>query len=97
MVAGLRHRRRAVAGGRGPRGDGGLLRIDGNQLTVTNHSEVITYEWALRGDQLSLRLVKECDAPGGECLTRDEVKDGDATVLLVMEHTFSKSGDDASF
>jgi hypothetical protein len=44
-----------------------------------------------------LRVVKACDRPAGGCRTRDEVKAGDPTVLLVMEHTFTRGGHDANY
>jgi hypothetical protein len=80
-----------------PEGDGGIARIDGDQVTIASGDGTTTYRWHLAGDQLHLGFVKECDGQGGGCRTRADVADTDPTVLLVMEHDFTKSGDDPSF
>jgi hypothetical protein len=80
-----------------PEGDRGIVRIDGDQLTITGGLAVTTYRWHLDGDQLRLRFVKECSTPAGGCRTRAEVKAGNPMVLLVMEHAFTRSGDHANY
>jgi hypothetical protein len=80
-----------------PEGDRGIVRIEGDRLTILGGFGEATYRWSLDGDQLRIGFVKECDTSGGGCRTRDEVDAGDPMVLLVMEHTFVKSGDDADY
>jgi hypothetical protein len=78
-------------------GDIGIIELEGDRLTIRSWYGVTTYRWSLAGDELTLRYVSGCDAEGGACLTRDEIGASDPLVLLVMEHTFTKSGDDASY
>jgi Concanavalin A-like lectin/glucanases superfamily len=78
-------------------GGSGLISIDGDQMTITGSEYVTTYGWALDGNELSITLVKDCAVQSGECSTRDEVAAADPTALVGIEHTYTKSGDDAGF
>ena len=79
-----------------PTGDGGIIEIAGDQLVNRAAHGVTTFEWALDGSDVTFKVVSDCN-PDGECLTREQLADEDPLVLLFNEHTFTKSGDDASF
>ena len=79
-----------------PAGDGGIIEIAGDRLVIRAGHGVTTFEWALDGSDLTFRVVSDCNADG-ECLTREQIADEDPFVLLFNEHTFTKSGEDATF
>jgi len=78
-------------------GDIGLIHVDGDRFTISSWNWKTTYEWALDGDELSLTFVKECKAQEGTCYDRDQVAEVDPLVVPVVEHTYTRSGDDASY
>ena len=85
-----------------PWGEGGFYRVDGNQLTIKASNEIAgpdrvnTYGWRLGGDDLELRLVQACanDEASGDCYGLAEIDEIDLFSRLIMEHSFTKSGDD---
>jgi hypothetical protein len=76
----------------------GVTRIDGGKLTITGPGWVSTFRWTLDGNELSLRLVKDCDRDSGTCATtQDGIEAIDPLTLEIVDHTFTKSGSDASY
>ena len=75
-----------------PEGDGGVMSVDGDEMTMTNgRGGWVTYRWIVDGDRLTLTLV--------DCVTQDRsgaCPDRDA-VDLITSHTYDRSGKDPSF
>jgi len=83
-----------------PEGSGGTFTIDGNKLTTSGDGWLTTYEWTLDGDRLTTTVVKECNVWGSDTVcysSREEIQKADPGVISVTEHTWTKSGDDASY
>ena len=82
-----------------PEGDGGTLRIEDDRLiTIGNHGKSqITYAWALDGDQLNLTVAEECDVKPSGLNCCDDRSQMDPIMILVTEHTYTKSGEDGSY
>jgi hypothetical protein len=78
-------------------GDIGIISVDGEQLTIAAWYGTTTFKWAVEGDQLTLTFVEECSADTGQCFDRDQVAAVDPLVIPMIEHTYTKSGDDASY
>ena len=75
-----------------PEGDGGVMTVDGDTLTMTNGTDGwMTYRWAVDGEQLTLDLV-DCvnQARSGECIGKDEVS-------LLTSRTLTRSGTDPTY
>jgi hypothetical protein len=78
-----------------PEGDGGTYElVDGTLVMVgADGTAGVTYDWALDGDALTLKVLEECDTsgPSPECNTdRGTI---DPSLLLVTEHTYTRSSD----
>lgn len=85
-----------------PEGDGGPYEIDGDEIIMTGGHGTGrgTFTWNIDGDELALKWVEVCSlSPQPEdCTTdRSRVETEDPLMLLVMEHTYTKSGDDPSY
>src|SRR4051794_14981025 len=73
-----------------PEGDGGVMTVDGDKLTMTNAGGGRTrVRWTTAGDQLKLALT-DCVDQSGECPDKD-------VVSLMTSHTFSRSGTDPTY
>lgn len=80
-------------------GDGGTFVIDGDEMHQSTQSLEMIYRWELDGDELTLTMLSECnkEITPPECFdTREAIEDSDPFVLLITEHTYTKSGDDPS-
>jgi hypothetical protein len=85
-----------------PEGDGGPYEIDGDQIIMTGGHGTGrgTFTWDIDDDELTLEWVEGCSLspPPEDCTTdRSRVETEDPFMLMVMEHTFTKSGDDPSY
>ena len=82
-----------------PEGDGGTFRIEGDRLIQIGASgqAQITYAWVLDGDQLTLTVVEECDVTPTGLNCRDDRSQMDSGMIMVTEHTYTKSGEDGSY
>jgi Concanavalin A-like lectin/glucanases superfamily len=78
-----------------PEGFGGLIRIDGDQLTIAGQGDETIFAWTLDGNELSLTFVRRCKRESGTCSS--VVPSSDPMVYRVTEHTFTHSGDDPGF
>lgn len=78
-----------------PEGDGGTYElVDGKLVMVgADGTARVTYDWALDGDTLTLKVLEECDTsgPSPECNTDHGTID--PSLLLVTEHTYTRSSD----
>jgi hypothetical protein len=57
----------------------------------------VTYEWVLDGDQLTLTVVEECDIKPTGLNCREDRSKMDPIMIMITEHTYTKSGDDGSY
>lgn len=92
-----------------PEGDGGSYVVDGETVVLDNGDIRGTFAWDVDGDGLTLAWLEQCQAfetTKGAGVKVREIKctDDRATlarwdpnVLNVMEHTFTRSGDDADY
>lgn len=82
-----------------PEGDLGTFRIEGDRLIqIGAVGQVqITFAWVLNGDQLSLTVVQECNVTATELNCRDDRSQMDPIMIMVTEHTYTKSGEDGSY
>lgn len=82
-----------------PEGDAGTFRIEGDRLIqIGAQGRVqVTYTWVLAGDQLTLTVVQECDVTPTGLNCRDDRSQMDPIMIMVTEHTYTKSGDDGSY
>ncbi|MEO7118828.1 MAG: LamG domain-containing protein [Candidatus Limnocylindrales bacterium] len=81
-----------------PSGDGGTFRVDGGELMTTAWYGTLKFAWTLDESGLTLRLLEECTVESGHCVTdHDEIEAQDPFAVQMSEHTYTKSGDDASF
>ncbi len=82
-----------------PDGDGGPFRIEGDRLIQTGAGGQVqvTYAWVLDGDQLTLTVVEECDVTPTGLNCRTDRSQIDPIMIMVTEHTYTKSGDDGHF
>jgi hypothetical protein len=82
-----------------PEGDGGTVDVQGDQIVLTgaDGTAQVTYRWALDGDALTLTVAQQCDvgASGMTCTSDRTAMDAD--MILVTEHTYTRSGDDATY
>jgi hypothetical protein len=73
-----------------PEGDGGVMTVDGDTLTMTNGGGVRTdFRWTIVGDRLNLALT-DCVDRSGECPDKDVVD-------LITSHTYTRSGTDPTY
>ena len=82
-----------------PAGDGGTFRIEDDQLIMigAQGQAKMTYTWALDGDQLTLTVVEECWVTPAGMNCHDDRSQMDPIMIMVTEHTYTKSGDDGSY
>ena len=82
-----------------PEGDLGTFRIEGDRLIqIGAHGQAqITYAWVLDDDQLTLTVVEECDVTPSGLNCRDDRSQMDSGMIMVTEHTYTKSGEDGSY
>ncbi len=81
-----------------PEGDAGTYKVRGNRpaMTGAQGTALITYRWSLNDKQLNLAVLEECETfPDHECET-DKAK-MDPLMLLVVEHTYDRSGNDVTY
>lgn len=78
-----------------PGGDGGAFQIAGDRLAAIGAQgrAQVTYEWSLNGDQLTLTVVEECNITSGGLDCRDDRSQMDSILMMVTEHTYTKSSD----
>jgi TRAP-type C4-dicarboxylate transport system substrate-binding protein len=78
-----------------PEGDGGMFHIEDDRLITIGAGgwAQITFEWSLDGDQLTLVAVEECNITSGGLQCRDDRSQMDRIMMMVMEHTYTKSSD----
>lgn len=72
-----------------PEGDRGVFTIEGDSLTTDNGFSVVTYDWSLTGEQLTL-VVTDCANGGEPCDDLDMVK-------FINERTWTRISSDASY
>ena len=78
-----------------PEGDGGTFRVDGDLLTTRNKDGVeVAYQWALEGDSLALKAVRECLTATSCTDDRDRMEE---IMLQNTEHTYDHSSDDPTY
>jgi hypothetical protein len=82
-----------------PEGDGGTFHIKGDRLIqIGGQGRVqVAYTWVLDGDQLTLTAVEECDVTSTGLNCRDDRSQMDPIMIMITEHTYTKSGDDGSY
>ena len=82
-----------------PAGDGGPLQLTGDTVVMTGADGTarVTYRWARKGDELTLGVVEQCDVAASETTCTGDRSAMDADMILVTEHTYARSGDDASY
>jgi hypothetical protein len=84
-----------------PEGDVGTYTVSDDELTLDNGVSAITYRWVITGTDLSLEVLETCTPPNGQgrqCFTdRDSIENLETDLILVTEHTYTKSGDDGSY
>jgi len=84
-----------------PEGDIGTFEVGGNELTTDNGVQAVTYQWSVSGDELTLELVSSCippDGTGEKCTTdHDAITEDDPFLILITEHTYTRSSDDGSY
>ena len=83
-----------------PAGSGGTFVVGGDEMIQSGSGAMSVYQWQLDGDQLSLTLLATCNTEHTPPLcidNHDEIADVDPFVILVTEHTYTKSGDDPSY
>jgi len=83
-----------------PEGDGGTYSINAGQLsTVGAHGEAfVTYDWSLKGKKLTLTNAEQCTVLAGAAPgCTPETGSAEALMRLVTEHTFIRSGSDATY
>ncbi|MGI8829486.1 MAG: LamG domain-containing protein [Candidatus Limnocylindria bacterium] len=82
-----------------PEGDGGTFHIENGVLVqIGAHGKGrVAFQWALDGDRLTLTVVEECGVTPTGNICRDDRSQMDPIMILVAEHTYTKSGDDPSY
>ena len=80
-------------------GDGGTLDFVGDQVIMIGAGGTarVTYAWSLQGEALTLTVVEQCDSSTSQPTCTTDRSEMDADLLLVTEHTFTRSGDDATY
>jgi len=78
-----------------PEGDGGAWEfVDGKLVMVgADGTARVTYDWALDGDALTLTVLEECDVSGASPACNTDHATIDPSLLLVTEHTYTRSAD----
>ena len=79
-----------------PEGAGGTFTIEDDVLVTDEGFATSELMWVLDGDTLTLTWLSGCDLEGSEPVCSDERIEGDLG-LLIVEHAFTKSGDDPSY
>ena len=80
-----------------PEGSGGTFRVEDDRLIQTDGQWQVTYTWVLNGDQLTLTVVEECNVTPTGLNCRDDRSQMDPIMIMIIEHTYTKSGDDGSY
>jgi hypothetical protein len=80
-----------------PEGSGGTFRIEGDRIIQTDDPWRVTYKWVLDGDQVTLTVLEECEMTPTGLNCRDDRSQMDPIMIKVTEHTYTKSGDNASY
>lgn len=84
-----------------PEGDGGSFFLVPQEdlivMSAAGGEARVAAEWAIDGDALTLTAVEECVVSGAEMTCTDDRSQMDPVGLSVMEHTFTRSGDDPSY
>ena len=80
-----------------PEGDGGTYTVVGDRLAMrgAGGEALITYKWSLRERKLTLRAVEECSILLDSCRSNRSAMG--PMMLLVTEHTFTRSGDEVTY
>ena len=84
-----------------PEGDGGSFFLVPQEdlivMSAAGGEARVAIEWVIDGDALTLTAVEECVVSGTEMTCTDDRSQMDPVGLSVMEHTFTRSGDDPSY
>lgn len=84
-----------------PEGDAGTFSVDPSRpvivLTGAHGEARVTYEWAIDGDSLTLTAIEECAVAAAETTCVDDRSQMDPVMLVVMDQTFNRSGDDPGY
>jgi hypothetical protein len=80
-------------------GDGGTLDVAGDRAIMTGAGGTtrITYAWSLQGDALTLTVVEQCDISTSQPTCTTDRSEMDADLLLVTEHTYTRSSGVATY
>ena len=83
-----------------PEGDAGSFSVDASRrvivLTGAHGDAQVAYEWAIDGDSLALTAIEEC-VVAEETTCEDDRSAMDPVMLLVMDQTFTRSGDEPGY
>lgn len=67
-------------------------------MTGASGEALITYRWSMQERKLTLEAVEECSVLSNtETACRSHRSAMDSLVLLVTDHTFTRSGDDVTY
>jgi hypothetical protein len=84
-----------------PEGDAGSFSANPSRpvivLTGAHGEARVAYEWAINGDSLTLTAIEECAVAAAETTCVDDRSEMDPVMLLVMDQTFTRSGDDPGY
>jgi len=84
-----------------PEGDGGsFFLVPGEPLMVlvgASDGGHVVIDWKIERDALTLTAVEVCVGSGAEMTCTEDRSEMDPVALSVMEHTFTRSGDDPSY
>ena len=84
-----------------PEGDGGsFFLVPGEPLMVlvwASDEGHVVIDWKVEGEALTLTAVEVCVGSGAEMTCTEDRSQMDPVALSVMEHTFTRSGDDPSY
>ena len=84
-----------------PEGDAGTFSVEASRpvivLTGAHGEARVAYEWSIDGDSLALTAIEECVVAEAETTCVDARSEMDPVMLLVMDQTFTRSGDDPGY
>lgn len=82
-----------------PEGDLGTFRIEGDRMIqIGGQGQFQTaYTWDLDGDQLTLTVIEECNVTPTGLNCRNDKSQMDPIMIMITEHTYTKSGDNGSY
>lgn len=80
-----------------PEGSRGTLHIEDDRLIQAGAEGQVTFQWVLDDDQLTLTVLEECTSSSGGLTCTDDRSQMDQSMILVTEHTYTRSSDDPSY